>query len=151
VSTEKLPAVVEPSAGDLRVRRWRLVRDLVSFQVKLFVDGIKDLVLAPVSLLAGLYGIFTDRHSPGRAFYRVLEEGRRFDHWVDLFGATEHRALPPSAAADADGTRLDRGGLDGVVEQVETALRDQYAKGGLTAKAKDAIDKALDRVHDRRE
>ena len=42
-------------------------------------------------------------------------------------------------------------GLDSVVGKLEAVLREQYAKGGLTAKAKDAIDNALDRVQDDRE
>ena len=147
---EKLPAVTDPPQSGVRAQRWRLARDLLSFQIKLFVDGLKDLVLAPVSLVAGLYGIFADRKTPGRSFYQVLEAGRRFDHWVDLFGATQQRALPP--AGDSGSTDPPpEAGLDGVVGQVEAVLREQYAKGGLTAKAKDAIDNALDRIQADRE
>lgn len=146
---ENLPAVVDPPSRGVRAQRWKLARDLVAFQLKLFVDGMKDLVLAPISLIAGLYGIFMDRKTPGRTFYQVLEAGRQFDHWVDLFGATQHRALPPADHAASTKPSQDAG-LDGVVGQVEAVLREQYAKGGLTAKAKDAIDNALDRIQDDR-
>lgn len=127
-----------------------MARDLLSFQLKLFVDGLKDLVLAPISLVAGLYGIFADREAPGRAFYQVLEAGRQFDHWVDLFGATQRRALPPATHA-ASSDPPPEAGLDGVVGQLEAVLREQYAKGGLTTKTKDAIDNALDRIQADRE
>lgn len=150
VRMEKLPAIIDPPQKGVRARRWRLARDLVSFQVKLFVDGLKDLVLAPVSLVAGLYGIFVDRKAPGRTFYQVLEAGRRFDHWVDLFGATQQRALPPAGDSGSSDPPA-HAGLDGVVGQLEAVLREQYAKGGLTAKAKNAIDNALDRLQDDRE
>jgi hypothetical protein len=53
---QTLPAVRD---ADHREQRWRLVRDLAVFQAKLFVDGVKDLVLFPVSLVAALVGLVT--------------------------------------------------------------------------------------------
>lgn len=138
-----------------RERRWRLVRDLVVFQGKLFVDGIKDLVLSPVSLVAALVGMLTNREDPGRPFYLVLRLGHGFDRWVNLFG--QHRAsLPPAsepAAADALEAlpaRHHGEGLDAYVARLEQVLVEQYRRGGLTAKAKDALDQALDGLHERR-
>jgi hypothetical protein len=34
--------------------RWTLLRDLAVLQVKLLVDGFRDLVLVPASLIAGI-------------------------------------------------------------------------------------------------
>jgi len=39
--------------------------------------------------------------------------------------------------------------VDSYVQRVELLLADQVRQGGLTAKAKDTIDKALDSLHER--
>lgn len=144
-----VPAVREP---DHRAQRWRLARDVLVFQAKLFVDGMKDLVLAPVSLGAALIGLLIHREDPGRPFYAVLRLGHGFDRWVNLFAASQ-RALPPAAELEANpAANLSANpgeGLDAYVARLEGVLREQYGRGGLTAKAKDAIDKAIDGLQER--
>ena len=71
---------------EIRARRWRLLRDLAVFQGKLLLDGIKDLILGPVSLIAAGVGLVFHREDPGQAFHQVMALGRSFDRWVDLFG-----------------------------------------------------------------
>lgn len=136
-----LPARIEADPKD---RRWRLVRDLAVFQAKLVVDGLKDLVLSPIALVAALAGLLLDRHEPGRSFYAVLRWGHGFDRWVNLFGASQH-ALPPAPESPSPGpaARSDDG-LDAYLTKLERVLLEQYRRGGLTAKAKDAIDRAID-------
>ncbi|MCX4247340.1 hypothetical protein [Paraliomyxa miuraensis] len=149
---ETLPAVRE---ADHRALRWQLVRDLAVFQAKLFVDGVKDLVLAPVSLVAAVVGMVADRNDPGRAFRGVLQLGHAFDRWVNLFGRSEpdwSRSQPelPPAPGSATSTATPAAstpGLDAYVARVEQVLVEQYRRGGLTAKAKDAIDQAIDSLH----
>ena len=34
--------------------RWTLIRDVAVFQVKLVFDGMRDVVLLPISLIAGI-------------------------------------------------------------------------------------------------
>ena len=138
--------------GVVRVRRqrWMVLRDLVVFQAKLLLDGIKDLVLVPASIVVGIYGLLSDRDEPGRSFYGLLAEARRFDRWVDLFGALPAEQNAPEPAPDAVTAALPPEGLDGYVRRLERVLVEQYERGGLTAKAKDALDDALDRLHERR-
>lgn len=147
-----LPARLEVDPAQLEVdakeQRWRLVRDLAVFQAKLVVDGLKDLVLSPVSLVAALLGLLLDRRDPGRSFYMVLRWGHGFDRWVNLFGSSP-QALPPASEAPADElppiTGASAGdGLDAYVTKLERVLVEQYRRGGLTAKAKDALDQAID-------
>lgn len=138
---------------DVRAERWRLVRDLIVFQGKLVLDGLKDLVLGPVAIGAALMGLFSSKDDPGESFRSVLSAGRKFDRWVDLFGERQ-AALPPAsdapssaaAASPAPAAAPAAGepALDDLVGRVEKALVDQYQRGGVTAKAKDAIDKAID-------
>lgn len=69
--------------------RFTLARHLAVFQLKLAIDGLKDLVLAPVSLAAGVLGILlgpSERMGPLR---QVLRMGRAFDDYVDLYGSIE--------------------------------------------------------------
>lgn len=153
-----LPALLD---ADHKERRWRLVRDLAVFQAKLVVDGLKDLVLSPVSLVAALVGLLLDRREPGRSFYAVLRWGHGFDRWVNLFGASQ-RALPPAPETQANGPMISPSlspgpgpaassgdGLDAYVTKLERVLVEQYRRGGLTAKAKDAIDQAIDGLQTR--
>ena len=126
-----LPALPD---DDHRVRRWVVARDLVAFQFKLLLDGLKDLLLVPVSLVAGLVGILTSPRDPGRAFYGVLRLGDQLDRWINLYGA-----VTPSRARQL-------GGVDAHLGRLESALRDEYARGGAVAKAKGAVDRAVDAV-----
>ena len=133
---------------DTKARRWQLFRDLAVFQAKLLVDGLKDLVLWPAAFVAAIAGIMLDRRDPGRSFYTLLRWGHDFDRWVNLFGASQ-RALPHAATQHAAEHQQhtaapSREGLDAYVARLERVLVEQYRRGGLTAKAKDAIDQALD-------
>ena len=69
--------------------RWTIVRDLLVFQTKLAMDGMKDLVLSPLSLLAALVDLVFPGQKPGHRFYSVLGVGERFDRWLCLFPAAE--------------------------------------------------------------
>ena len=68
---------------------WVILRDLAIFQVKLALDGLKDVVLSPLSLAAAVVGVLLPGARPGRLFYAVLRLGERFDRWLSLFGAAE--------------------------------------------------------------
>jgi hypothetical protein len=67
--------------------RWVVMRDLLIFQAKLAMDGVKDLVFMPLSITAAAIDIFFPGPRPGHRFYAVLTVGERFDGWLNLFGA----------------------------------------------------------------
>jgi hypothetical protein len=67
--------------------RWVVMRDLLIFQVKLALDGLKDIVLMPLSLTAAAIDIFFPGPRLGHRFYAVITLGERFDGWLSLFGA----------------------------------------------------------------
>ena len=101
--------------GD-RVSRWVIIRDLAIFQIKLFLDGLKDIVLAPASLIAAALGILFGGKRRGRLFYLVLRIGERFDLWLNLFGASER--------ADVDGLfGGSKAGTDSYLGQLEQSVR----------------------------
>jgi hypothetical protein len=118
---------------DARTDRWTLLRDVVVLQGKLILDGLKDLVLGPVSIVAAIVGLVFERDRPGRHFYAVLRGARELDEWVDLYGAEEHA----TSAAEPKG-------LDAHVRKLEALLVAQHGRGGLTRRAQQAIDQAID-------
>ena len=103
------------------------------FQAKLLIDGLRDLLMSPISLVAAIAGLLTHRRSPDRYFRRLIEFGAESERWINLFG---HR--PPDAPDP---------GIDEIFRRLEQRVIDQYQRGGLTAHAKQALDRSLDHVH----
>ncbi|MDH4124048.1 MAG: hypothetical protein OEW64_09775 [Gammaproteobacteria bacterium] len=108
-------------------------------QVKLIVDGFRDIVLLPTSIVAAIVSLARGRNGvPGPQFYRLLVMGKQSEHWIDLFGALRN------APADVDrAATFDVGNLDDIVSNVEKFVVDEYQRGGVTAQAKSRIDAAL--------
>lgn len=118
---------------------WSLIRDAAVFQVKLVIDGFRDLVLIPASFVAALMSLFSSRDGrPGPQFYRLLGVGKRSERWIDLFAAYRH--APKEFVADMQDTESN---IDDIVHRVESFVVDEYRRGGVTKQAKDRIDAAL--------
>jgi len=66
---------------------WVVLRDLMVFQVKLTVDGLKDVVLLPVSILAVSPDLAFPGSQLGQRFHSVMILRERFDRWLSLFSA----------------------------------------------------------------
>lgn len=64
-----------------------VLRDLLIFQLKLWMDGLKDIVLSPISIGAAVLDLLLGPGRKGERFYRVLKLGERFDLWLNLYGA----------------------------------------------------------------
>lgn len=126
--------------------RWTMLRDLAVLQVKLVVDGLRDLILVPASLIAGVISLMSGSDGkPGPQFYHLLGVGKQSEQWIDLFGALRNAPSDlefPEAFPD---TRMDD-----IVGKVETFVRDEHARGGMTAQAKERFDKALDAMQRKR-
>lgn len=122
--------------------RWTLIRDIFVLQLKLVVDGFRDLVLVPISLFVGLLSLLKGGDASGSGFYELLRLGRRSERWINLFGAVE-RVYGPSTADD----RFPAEDIDEMVSRVESFVVDEYQKGGVTRQAKDQLDRAIDSLH----
>ena len=97
-------------------------RDFAIFQLKLFLDGLKDIVVFNVSIVAMVIDLLTGRGSRPRLFYSVLRASERFDAWLNLHGVIERM--------DADGGEdglfgASEAGSDSLVGRLE-----QWARGG---------------------
>ena len=121
-----------------------LVRDIAVLQVKLVVDGLRDFILVPISLVAGIISLVKSGDEPATEFYDLLKMGRRSERWINLFGAAERVRGPAS-----DDDQLMPEDIDALVSRVESFVVDEYKKGGVTKQAKDQVDKALNTLHKR--
>ena len=97
-----------------------LLRDLAIFQVKLVLDGLKDIVLMPVTIAAAAVDIISPGVRPGHRFYAVMSLGERFDRWLNLFSASDR------ADASKDGLfgtgRAGRAGRNSMLGGLEDIL-----------------------------
>lgn len=93
--------------------RGELIRRVIVFQFKLLLDGLRDLMLSPLSLLSAVAGLLLGGSDPAGPFRRVLALGRRTEGYIRLFDD------PWQSRGDA--------GLDEVLHTLERRLRDSYA------------------------
>ena len=118
---------------------WTLIRDIGVLQVKLVIDGLRDLVLVPASLVVGIVSLAkTKNGEPGTEFYKLVSIGKQSEQWINLFGAVDN--APPEVVETMP---FANGDIDELVSRVETFVVDEYKRGGVTAQAKTRIDKAL--------
>jgi hypothetical protein len=124
-----------PDAEEVPVHasRLQLVWDVVLFQFKLLFDGLRDLVLSPVSIAAAVLGLIAGGDDPQRYFRRLLKIGRRTEIWLNLFGHHKSKHTSDELVAglrqrvfenarsnswvERAGTRLNRG-LDSLNDRV---------------------------------
>lgn len=125
--------------------RWTLIRDLFVFQAKLLVDGLRDLLLVPASLVAGVWSLVAgEKGRPGPQFYRLVSLGKQSEAWIGLFKAYEN--APEEVRREHE---FAAGNMDELVARFESYVVDEYERGGVTAQAKARIDKALDAIQRR--
>lgn len=135
-----MPSPTEQVSDD--APRWTLIRDLAVLQVKLIVDGFRDLILLPTTIIAAAISLLrSDNGKPGPEFYQLLAAGKRSEQFINLFGALRN------APIDLDAEEIGGGAeMDDIVSRVESFVVDEYKRGGVTAQAKTRIDAALDRL-----
>ncbi len=55
--------------------RWRFWRDVLVFELKMFIGNLRDLALMPVSVVAAMIDLVSKGEREGSLFYRVLRWG----------------------------------------------------------------------------
>ena len=119
--------------------RWRFVRDVLVFQLKMLIGSFRDFALIPVSIVAALIDLVFKGKREGDLFYKVLRWGWHSEEMIDVYSPIRH----------------DRGELkvnpnytvDSVVARIEGVVVREYEKGGTAASIKTALDKVIDQVH----
>ena len=91
--------------------RWRRVRDVGVFQIKLGMEAVLDLTLIPVSLAAAAMDFLLGNWRRPRWFHAVLRLGERCEHRIDLWRVATPGVDAPQSEVDA------------VMRSIETLIR----------------------------
>ena len=135
-----------PEAQDEMSGRWTLIRDVAVLQVKLVVDGLRDLLLVPLSLAAGIVSLASgEKGVPGTQFYRLLAVGKQSESWINLFGALTN--APPDLEQP---TPFPDANMDDIVGKIEAFVVSEEKRGGMTAQAMERFEKAIESLQNRR-
>jgi hypothetical protein len=120
--------------------RWRFLRDVIVFQLKLLLDNLRDFALVPISLVAALIDLVYKGEREGALFYKVLRWGAHSEEVIDVYSAIEHQ--PPGSFKVNPSYRVDS-----VIARLEGVVVREYEKGGTAASIKAAVDRAIDQLH----
>jgi hypothetical protein len=110
--------------------RFGVFRDVVVFQVKLLVDGLRDVLLSPISIAAALIDLLIPGDDGGKRFYSVVHFGRRTEQWINLFGAADR--LDPEVSAK---------GIDALLHELEALVRDPQRRDETKARAQALLER----------
>lgn len=91
--------------------RWRLLRDVAVFQIKLGMEAVLDIALIPMSLAAAALDLLMGNWRRPRWFHAVLRFGERCEERINLWGA---------GAIGVDAPQSD---VDAIMRSIETLIR----------------------------
>jgi len=134
---------IQPEQEQPPSERWTLMRDVAVLQAKLIVDGLRDLVLVPASIIAGIVSLASSTEGrPGTQFYQLLGLGKQSERWINLFGALEN--APPDLEQMEPFPEAD---MDELVGKLETFVRDEESRGTVTNQARERLEKVLSAIN----
>src|SRR6266480_1156424 len=134
-----MSSTLTPTQAD-RSDRWRFVRDVLVFQVKMGLDNVRDFALMPISLVAAIVDLVFKGEREGALFYKVLRWGAHSEEVIDVYSAIEHHA-PGDFKVNPAYT------VDAVIARLEVVLVREVEKGGTAASIKAVMDRTIDEVH----
>ena len=128
--------LVEPRNND----HWKFLRDVLVFQLKMFISNVRDVALMPVSLVAAFIGLFFKGERHGALFYRVLKWAAHSEKMIDVYSAIESdettgQGINPNYTVDA------------AIARLEGVLVRECEKGGTASSIKAAMDRAIEQLH----
>src|SRR5204863_3732658 len=128
-----------PNTQKTTDERWRFWRDVLVFELKMFIGNLRDFALMPVSLGAALIDLVSKGEREGSLFYRLLCWGAHSEEVLDAYSPIKHelqdRKINPNYTVDA------------LVSRLEGVLVREYEKGGTAAMIKAALDRTIDQLH----
>src|ERR1051325_2565833 len=117
---------ISSSSQSHRAERWRFLRDVLVFQLKMLLDNVRDFALMPITLVAALIDLVSKGEREGALFYKVLRWGRHSEQVIDVYSAIEQHG-------DGDFKLHPNYAVDGVISRLEGVLVREYEKGGTAA------------------
>ena len=95
---------------EMMERLWPQLRKFVVFQIKLYIDAFRDLLLSALSLGAFIIDLVQQNDGPDSYFEKVLRFGRRTEKSINLFNQFD---------ASERGDRS----VDSIIDDVEDRFR----------------------------
>jgi hypothetical protein len=126
---EQVP--VAPSNEDAR---WKFMRDVAVFELKLALNNLHNFFQIPLTLGVALIDVIFKRKTEGERFYKLVEYGRTIDDAIGIYSIIDHR----ESSMNSDYT------VDAVLSRVEGVIVREFDKGGTAASVKAAVDRVLD-------
>ncbi len=87
-SKKKPPSEVEAEGQNI----WPQIRQLLIFQVKLYVDALRDLLMSPVSIVVVIIDLVQDKKGDEALFESLLRFGRKTEKFINLFNQHDVKA-----------------------------------------------------------
>jgi len=119
--------------------RSEVIRDTIVLQLKLIVDGLRDLMLMPVVLFAAIAGLILHREQPGRYIYRVLSYGKISEKWIGLFDEASKDTMEP--------VDLKNNCLDEILKKTQNAIESKYIDEEKKQKLMNKLNNTLDEIN----
>lgn len=98
-----------------------VLKDLLAFELKLLVDGLKDVVFAQGAVLATVIDLFLRRKG---MLHRLMRAGERFDEWLGLFRPMSGGTVEPPPEEEALLADANR-----VLRAADRKMRDRRSRG----------------------
>lgn len=128
--------MAEPSdnttGGDRNTSRLQLLVDVLVFQFKLAADGLRDILLIPLSIVSAIMGLVAGGDDPYRYFRDLLRLGRRTEIWINLFGYRKHG-----------------GTSDELISPIKERVMSEAQRNPWISRAGDELNRQLDSVGER--
>jgi hypothetical protein len=119
--------------------RWRFLRDVMVFQLKMFLSNLRDFALMPISLIAAFIDLIYKSEQQGALFYNVLRWGAHSEEVINVYSVIQQQ--PGNFKVNPAYT------VDAVIGRLENVLKREYEKGGTAASIKTALDRAMEQLH----
>lgn len=116
--------------------RWKFLRDVAVFELKLALNNLHNFFQIPLSLGVAVFDLVAGGKQEGERFYKFIEMGRTIDDSIDMYSVIAHR----ERSLNRDYT------VDAVVKRIEDVIIKEYEKGGTAASVRNAVDRAIDEM-----
>jgi hypothetical protein len=125
--------------GPVSHARWKFLRDVAVFELKLALNNLHNFFQIPLTLAVALFDLVFRHGEEGSRFYWLVEQGRLIDDHIDIYSIIDHR----ERGLNRDFT------VDAVLKRLEGVIVREYEKGGTAASIKNAVDRAFDEMQSR--
>ena len=120
---------------------WPLIRQAIVFQLKLGLDALRDILMSPVSIVLVLTDILMANNHQDSYFIRLMQFGKKSDHWINLFGVELPTTKPDDNNVAADSN------VDYWFTKIEEVIKEQQVDGKLSQSGKEKLQQYFGRIN----